>query len=243
MRIDTCRQKGFSLVELSIVLVILGLLAGGILGGQSLIKASELRAVSTEYEQWQTATNTFRERYFAVPGDFSGATSFWIGGVTSNGDGNGLVADGALDDEMFLFWQHLSLAGLIPGTYTGVTGSGGTTYHVVPEENAPRSRFGGGWTANTRYGGSAARYDYNYLNSFLVGAATATSLTQDPLFTPQDAWNVDTKFDDGKPGKGRVIGLYYSTCANSIGNQDYDKDYALNDDSVQCALYFKSNVR
>lgn len=59
---------GFSLVELSIVLVILGLLTGGILGGQSLIKAAELRAVTTELDAFQTATNTFRQKYFALPG-------------------------------------------------------------------------------------------------------------------------------------------------------------------------------
>lgn len=60
--------KAFSLVELSIVLVILGLLTGGILAGQSLIRAAELRAVSTEYSRYITATQSFRDKYFAVPG-------------------------------------------------------------------------------------------------------------------------------------------------------------------------------
>ena len=70
-------QQGFSLVELSIVLVILGLLVGGILSGQSLIRASELRSVTTEYQTYVTSLGTFRDRYFALPGDLSNAASFW----------------------------------------------------------------------------------------------------------------------------------------------------------------------
>ncbi len=70
-------RHGFSLVELSIVLVILGLLTGGILAGKSLMRASELRAVSTEYQRYLTAAQSFRGKYFELPGDFSKAQSFW----------------------------------------------------------------------------------------------------------------------------------------------------------------------
>lgn len=65
--------RGFSLVELSIVLVILGLLTGGILAGQSLIRAAELRSVTTEYGRWVTAMHSFRDKYMAIPGDMRDA--------------------------------------------------------------------------------------------------------------------------------------------------------------------------
>src|SRR5690606_1501704 len=81
----TGMKAGFSLVELSIVLVILGLLTGGILGGQSLIKAAELRSVATERQQWQIAINSFKGKYRALPGDMPNATAFW--GVAANGGG------------------------------------------------------------------------------------------------------------------------------------------------------------
>src|ERR1700712_5143764 len=89
------QQHGFSLVELSIVLVILGLLVGGVLSGQSLIRAAELRSVTTEYQRYTTAVGTFRDKYFALPGDMNNAASFgWKDGAGSsvaNGDGNGQV--------------------------------------------------------------------------------------------------------------------------------------------------------
>jgi prepilin-type N-terminal cleavage/methylation domain-containing protein len=70
-------KKGFTLVELSIVLVILGLLAGGVLAGQSLIRAAELRSVTTQLEQYSTAIYAFRDRYFAIPGDEEFARRAW----------------------------------------------------------------------------------------------------------------------------------------------------------------------
>ena len=72
----TSHISAFSLVELSIVLVILGLLVGGVLSGQSLIRAAELRSVTTEYSRYTTAISSFRDKYFALPGDMSNATSF-----------------------------------------------------------------------------------------------------------------------------------------------------------------------
>ena len=70
-------MRAFSLVELSIVLVILGLLVGGILAGQSLIHAAELRAVSSEYQRYRTAIYAFRDKYLGLPGDITTATNFW----------------------------------------------------------------------------------------------------------------------------------------------------------------------
>jgi len=68
------KSAGFSLLELSIVLVIIGLIAGGIVAGSSMIRAAELRAVLTELTQYQTATNTFRDKYLGLPGDLRNAT-------------------------------------------------------------------------------------------------------------------------------------------------------------------------
>ena len=99
------RLLGFSLVELAIVLVILGLLIGGVLSGQSLIRASELRSVTQQYQSIIAATVSFRDKYFAIPGDMNNASQFWglqasygscynaasSSALTCNGNGNGKV--------------------------------------------------------------------------------------------------------------------------------------------------------
>jgi prepilin-type N-terminal cleavage/methylation domain-containing protein len=138
-------KHGFSLIELSIVLVILGLLTGGILAGKSLIRASELRAVTTEYNRYVTAAHAFKDKYFYLPGDIPNASDFWGAAdgndgkgadcrlessttATCNGDGDGhiCIAPGACNGggstatfEAYLVWKHLANAGLIEGTYSG----------------------------------------------------------------------------------------------------------------------------
>lgn len=170
----TSIKHGFTLVELSIVLVILGLLVGGVLAGQSLIKAAELRAVTTEYTNYVTAINTFKGKYFALPGDMPNAVRYWgaqagttddginstcaglsaaaTGLPTCNGDGNGRVGGTLASNpwmrsphEVFRFWQHLTNAGLTEGGLTGVSSAG--AYGARVGTNVPRSKFnaGAGW--------------------------------------------------------------------------------------------------
>jgi prepilin-type N-terminal cleavage/methylation domain-containing protein len=91
------RRDGFTLIELSIVLVIIGLIVGGILVGQSLINAAAVRAQVTQIEKYQTATATFREKYGYLPGDITPQAVTQFGftanptrlGIAGEGDGNG----------------------------------------------------------------------------------------------------------------------------------------------------------
>lgn len=122
------KKSAFSLVELSIVLVILGLLVGGVLAGQSLIRAAELRKHIRFHSEFTTIWSTFRDKYFYYPGDMPNASMFWgkynslcpaaLGAVGSPGtcDGNG---DGRIhwtgNGEMTYVQQHLALAGMAPG--------------------------------------------------------------------------------------------------------------------------------
>lgn len=271
-------QSGFSLVELSIVLVILGLLTGGILAGQSLIRASELRSISTEYNRHVAAIQTFRDKYFALPGDMKDATKFWNaadgtgsdgacyvadqsgGTATCDGNGNGTVdsytrspsygnGPGATS-EQFMMWKHLSNAGLIEGNFNGLA-LAGTAYDMVPGVNSPRTKICStcGWTATSNaplafetgpFAGSANKYfarPSGYGQHFNLGTLSSSNPAIGPFVKPEEAWNLDTKIDDGKPGLGKVVAVWPNTCASGDGT-NLTVDYNLASSTRACAFVF-----
>ncbi len=205
------KSDGFSLVELSIVLVILGLLVGGILAGQSLIRAAELRSITTSVDKYKIAVMAFRDKYMQLPGDITNATSFWgdratgtescadaaiTDGSPGTCNGNGDQKIGDTSDlsqlvEYALSWQHLTLAGLVEGTYTGIS------YNLLRNVNVPAARVGQGvyWLVYTRTYG-------RYGNMIILGSVTGQAWG--PVIKPQEAWNIDTKLDDGNPFRGQV---------------------------------------
>lgn len=166
--------RGFTLIELSIVLVIIGLIVGGVLVGQDLIRAAQGRKIISEAEQITTAVRTFQLKYNALPGDMANATTYWgdatasgacndnnrsvpltAGGPTCNGNGDGHIdstVSGAGTQEVMFFWQHLFNAGLIQlptPPQLGEDLSGGAMDNVaIPGQNIPMSNTGlGAWEA------------------------------------------------------------------------------------------------
>lgn len=256
-------RRGFSLVELSIVLVILGLLTGGILAGQSLIRASELRSVTTEYNRYVTAIGSFRDKYFAIPGDMANATKFWdVAAVPAttcattpstnartcdgNGDGSLPWNTDATSNEKFRFWQHLANAGLIEGSYTGAGGGGAyDTYYHLAGTNTPRAKIGGvTWgimDGGTTASGDAFHYSGRHGNTMQIGIAGVHEPVQGFL-TPSEAWNIDTKMDDGLPARGKVLGQNITTCTTSANNDDFNGAYRLDSSTKACSLGFPKTI-
>lgn len=251
-------RRAFSLVELSIVLVILGLLVGGILAGQSLIRAAELRSVISDYQRYKTATATFRDMYFGLPGDITSATLLWgkdnaactgHSGTaatpgTCNGDGDLVMEQGAANgtSENFQFWKQLSLAGLIEGTYSGLSGPG-SGHDAVLGTNTPRSRINtAGWSTRGDYGnnfaGDAWSFAGNYGNIDNFGSDNGVYGMEGAVLEPEEAWNIDTKLDDGKPGMGMVYGQNWGACSTATSATDRSKDYKLDTTSAVCSLWF-----
>lgn len=257
-------HRGFSLVELSIVLVILGLLTGGILAGQSLIKAAELRSVSAEYQRYTAAVHSFRDQYMALPGDMTNAASFWnrqvnqpwcapTSGATvaspgaCNGNGNGSLAydapAAAQSAEMFQFWRHLALAGLIEGNYTGLAGSAGAT-EIIGQVNVPSSKGGANalWSVRAASGSGMGMFS-NWPgtgNTMHLGAATASNLDGDSAaFRPEEAWNIDIKLDDGRPAYGRIVTYSFTVRSNcSTSDDPAVSTYAVLLNVIGCHLIF-----
>lgn len=254
MKMPRYPQHAFSLVELSIVLVILGLLVGGVLSGQSLIRAAELRSVTNDFNRYQAAIYSFRDKYFSLPGDMPNATAFWniAGGTTGNdnacydaastdaktcnGNGDGQIIGYTLariNSEPNRAWQHLANAGLIEGQYTGQSNGA-----VVPGVTAPRGRI-----SNTGYflvyvtnGGSYGESFSNDSNgNQLFFGADGNFAFRNPALKPEEAWNIDTKIDDGKPATGvlQTDTTFSSACYTGTYPT---AAYALNTSSIACSL-------
>lgn len=121
-------QKGFTLIEIAIVLVIIGLLLGGVLKGQELITSARVRNMISQQDGIKAAYFGFLDRYRALPGDYAAAMAN-IKDTTKNGDGDGQIElTNGTDAESILAWEHLSKAGFINGSYVyGATDTDTTT--------------------------------------------------------------------------------------------------------------------
>lgn len=144
-------QHGFTLVELAIVIVIIGLLVGGVLQGQELIKQAKIRSLVSQLKGYDAAINIFRSKYGtnAMPGDFIRASQFGLNAVNgvvntsltpqanNNGNGDELLDDGtklssvSAVGEILNFWVHLSNAKLIKGALTQPANCNGTCNYVA----------------------------------------------------------------------------------------------------------------
>lgn len=255
-RTPTARRKNaFSLVELSIVLVILGLLVGGILAGQSLIRASELRAVSTESQRYQTALSAFRDKYFAIAGDFNNASGLGWGSYNGDGDGQVEMTTNASSltamNEISGVWIQLASAGLIEGQYTGIAATSTSTATMTAGTNSPRSKMSnGGWnlvylggvsSGTPYYNGSysnALTFNSNYAGNVVTSTGTGPTVSQG-VMKAEEAWNVDTKMDDGKPDTGTVFS-FKSQDAATTGCANASAYVLGNASTTACSLVTKS---
>lgn len=196
----TRKLQGFTLVELSIVIVIIGFLVAGIAAGSSMIKQAQIRSVISDISSYQTAMNGFKARFFnKVPGDMDTAESFWGAGICSdstdfcNGNGNGIINKDTSStgiDETRPALKQLALAGLISA---GIPVVPNTIVALQPGVNAPASKVSGvGYYLIGNPQGTA--------NVLIIGKPTTALTAGDDLinsaFTPEDAFNIDQKLDD-----------------------------------------------
>ncbi len=266
------KQFGFTLVELSIVLVILGLLVGGVLAGQSLIRAAEMRSITTDWNQHILAFNAFRDKYFVLPGDMPNATSFWTaadpvngtclttvrsGASTCNGDGNNNIDDWNLHEQN-LMWEHLSLANLVSGNYVGFDAgiNMGTGPGAILGVTIPRSRIArAGWAIAQRVGMNASaggvlvwpgRYNHQMLLGNFAGMTTYPAyIGNHPILSPNDSFLVDAKADDGKPGTGRIRAVVLPaacTSAAGVSSAYATATYSGSNTDLTCGLMFDMGI-
>jgi prepilin-type N-terminal cleavage/methylation domain-containing protein len=253
--------RGFTLIELSIVLVIIGLIVGGVLVGQTLIAAAAVRAQISQLEKYSTAVNTFRGKYDDLPGDIAEAKAqkfgFPSGGSSwlSNGDGsfNSTLTPTAYlytaTDEQMFFWPDLSKAGLIEGqmicpnfttcpgypgaSYTGVSLSYPNTVGTYFPAMKLNANFGILPVTLMTMGGNWWFFGVESYN-YSMGQISFPSLT------PAQAFALDRKMDDGVPSGGVVRILKNPGGADPNGVWETGFNMA-NDDNIAAGFYVPAN--
>ena len=178
------KQKGFTLVEIAIVLVIVGLLIGGVLKGQEMITNAKLKRIESDNAGIAAAMFSYQDRYLQLPGDDDAADtrfSLYTDGIADptaadiNGDSDGIIDGawmGAANEETANMWKHLRASGLVPG--------GGD------DDTQPTNAYGG--NIGVRNG-----------SMLLSGHVTVFGNIEGPI-----AKILEGRLDDGNPGTGRV---------------------------------------
>jgi len=181
------RQSGFTLIEIAIVLVIIGLLLGGILKGQELINSARVKNLATDFRNIPLFIYGYQDKYRALPGDDAAVVAH-LGANATSGTAGATLGNGAIDGawnqaapstaESFLFWQHVRLAGLAPGATSTAAG-----------DYAPTNSVGGriGVQSAAPFTGMTGTY-------FICSAAIQGKYVK----------QLDTQLDDGDTAQGSL---------------------------------------
>jgi prepilin-type N-terminal cleavage/methylation domain-containing protein len=213
---------GFTLVELSIVLLIIGMITTGIIGGRELLRQSELQSVISDVEKYKTAIHTFEMAYNALPGDFKEGAEYWPG-MTTGGNGDNYIE--WYTDEHFDAFEHLYLANTIPDC--------------------------GDYLCNSKIDGGKFSLQSS-LSGYLPGGTTGTFIVfgkegvasgyRDAFYSilsPAAARTIDLKVDDGLAGDGMIYtsdGGDKSGCAGVYSSTSLT--YNLSNKDVSCRMWF-----
>lgn len=203
------KSHGFTLVEIAIVLVIIGLLLGGILKGQEMITQAKIKNVIADYSGVSAAYHGYQDRYRAIPGDDPNAATRWaVAPAAVSGNGNGIVAGTynnacpatvvAATPESCLFWDDLRRAGFVSGN------GGQQPFNALTGLIGVQTGDGAAATGPTLLNAAGG-------NGF-VGLVMCSANLPDKI-----AIAVDTQMDDGSANLGTVRALLQTAPNPTIG--------------------------
>lgn len=193
-------HSGFTLIEIAIVLVIIGLLLGGVLKGQELINNAKVRNIISQQDSYKAAFFAFQDRFRALPGDYPVAAANANIGVNLGGNGDSLInSSAACANESTIAWVHLVRSGFISGNFAGDCG-------VAPDAaNSPTNAYGGV---------VQIIFDNLFSGAPAAPAGSAHNIRTGALIPVGIISEIDRKLDDGFPNTGI---FRFSTAAPSDG--------------------------
>jgi prepilin-type N-terminal cleavage/methylation domain-containing protein len=243
------KQNGFTLVELSIVLVIIGLIVGGVVGGQSLIHAAKIQKTLKTAHSLKVAIRAYELQYDAFPGDHVDAYDYFDGsggdeicgtndthyGTGCNGNGNRKIAFSDSEEPLAAF-RHLTLAKILPGNYRGRAQIAKVGTH------APSTEFSKNTFFTLDYESSYQSDTQSGIKNRIVlqGNGNPSYYGKYAALTPKDAATLDKKGDDGKADQGWI------RASEGIGISRYDchdrytpYPYSVSLTGAKCVISFE----
>ena len=210
-------RHGFTLIELSLVLVIIGLLVGGVLAGKALIQQAEIRAAASQLQKFETSYRTFQVKYGCIMGDCANATEFFgdnyvvvaagcppSGGAgNGNGDGDGLISWSGYSGGANWFCEStqalksLELSNFLPTKIISPCRLGNPTYFKAINDSC------GYFYKDDLYSGVTPIKT----NSINLATFTSGNTLNSSALSPVQARLIDEKIDDGQPATGKFRGL------------------------------------
>lgn len=203
------KEKGFSLIEVAIAIVVVGLVVSLTLKGKELIHTAKLNSVVDQVNAFRMATQMFMEKYSAMPGDFANAKDM-IDGSLENGSGNGNIS--SISDAK-RFWKHLVVSGLLSAELIN---------------GFPVSKFGGYYSVASNVGGNEGVW-------IILSRGTSNNMNFSGIISQEDAYVIDKKYDNGDPSSGEIRTLKATGSGLASIGQRYDLKNKRND----CVIMFR----
>ena len=246
-------KKAFSLVEMSLVLILIGILVVTILVAKEMRAGATNRMVIKDIDRIQVALNQFYDTFGDAAGDSNKIYKFWANECASeavcNGNGNRIIE---AYKESHLVWLHLSLAEIFAGNFTGA--GDGDTQTQTRDVNVPRSVI-----ENGQY--SILYYDWGQFpdhHLILLGTQVAGDIGYGAVLDANAAYEIDNKIDDGLPSTGNIYGRngykngswLNTNCLIDVNNnnvinsesEDKNIEYNMNLETKECIMGFRFNM-
>lgn len=227
-------NRGFTLIELSIVLIIIAVIAGAITEGANLLDVTKRSSIISDMRKYAEAYDSFKEKYRTPPGDYTGkiiGSNTYGENCTGNGDGY-INYGGSNAVEKYCAWYQMAEAGFVEGNYTGQAaksvplGPYTNTYYTITDYVLPSTNYGN-------------------VDAIILGRyRSAGALFDGGVLKPEQAYKIDEKLDNVAPLNRRLWAFHGSdkastTCINYTADGNYDNDtYNLSSTDEACYIIY-----